>query len=367
MKGIIYENDGKDINIIHDNHPYFNSLPIEFQKNYNKILTIFIHHSFGYNFTKFHEKESLIEKIFEYEKLYGKLEKIIFIFNEIIIDPTEIYKLENEIFIKCYYSSYDMEKDTDGKKLFLPLSLLSQLNYALNSGYLEAKKFLLTMTSNYRDLIKPHKAVFLSNHITPIRIEIFNLLKTTNNLKNCAWSFQKRKQYYSGTDKYIDDFFEENQDLIPYSYDGFDDKLTTLKSTYFYQFESYFEISTESYFFRDVKNIQDVCPITEKIVKPILSFIPFILFGAPKTKHNLERIGMTFNCPLYGFYDNTNNKSIAHGIKHVTEMIQKDRKELHSIYFDYFDEFTKNNNLFITHFNNLLSFYKKNILENRLI
>jgi hypothetical protein len=59
--------------------------------------------------------------------------------------------------------------------------------------------------------------------------------------------------YYSDEKHDLDNFFEENKGLIPYSYDGFDDKKNVLKSTYFYQFESYFEISTDSYFFKDIK------------------------------------------------------------------------------------------------------------------
>jgi hypothetical protein len=160
---------------------------------------------------------------------------------------------------------------------------------------------------------------------------------------------------------------EENKGLIPYSYDGFDDKKNVLKSTYFYQFESYFEISTDSYFFKDIKNISDFSPITEKIVKHILSFIPFIMFGSPRLKYNLEQIGLSFNCPLYGFYDNTSEASIAEGLKHVEIMITKSKEDLHKIYFEYFNEFTKNNETFLKHFSDLRRAYKNNILNTTII
>ena len=365
MRGIIYTDDGKFIDIVDDENNY--SLPKDFLNLRNDILTIVFYNSFGYNFTEFYNKQGLIEKIFEYEKKYGAVKKIILIFNEVIVNPTQIYKLENEIFRKIYYSSYDMEPGKDGKKLFLPLSLLSQVDYALNSGYHEAQKFLLSMTSNYYDLIKPHKAVFLSNHVSPIRIDIFQILKNTDNLKNCAWAFQNKLVYYSDEKHDLDNFFEENKGLIPYSYDGFDDKKNVLKSTYFYQFESYFEISTDSYFFKDIKNISDFSPITEKIVKPILSFIPFIMFGSPRLKYNLEQIGLSFNCPLYGFYDNTSEASIAEGLKHVEIMITKSKEDLHKIYFEYFNEFTKNNETFLKHFSDLRRAYKNNILNTTII
>jgi len=365
MRGIIYTDDGNLIEIVDNENNY--SLPKEFINLRNDILTIVFYNSFGYNFTEFYKKENLIEKIYEYEKKFGIVTKIVLVFNEVIVDPTQIYKLENEIFRKFYYCNYDMEVPKDGKKLFLPLSLLSQLDFALNSGYLDAKKFLLTMTSNYHDLVKPHKAVFLSNHVSPIRIDIFNILKNTDNLKNCAWSFQKKLVYYSDEKHDLDLFFGENEGLIPFSYDGFDDKKNVLKSTYFYQFESYFEISTDSYFFKDIRNIRNFSPVTEKIVKPILSFIPFIMFGSPRLKHNLEQIGMTFNCPIYGFYDNSSQESIDQGLEHVKNMITKSKEELHKIYFEYFNEFTKNNESFLQYFSDLRKSYKNNILNVTII
>ena len=362
MRGIIYDKDGESIEIVENSETY--CLPPEIL-NKNDTLIVLLLGSFGFNFRKFFQKEKLISKIFEYEKKYGEVNKILFIFNEVIVDPDPIYKLENEIFKKCYYSSFDIEEGKDGKKIFMPLSLLSQLNYALDSGYLNARGFLSTMTHNYYNLIKPHKAVFLSNHVSPIRIEIFNILKNTDNLKNCAWSFQDRLVYYSGEDHDLDKFFKENSDIIPYSYDGFNDKSVSLKSTYFYQFESYFEICTESYFFKDIKGIEGCCPLTEKIVKPVLSFIPFIFFGSPRTKSNLERIGLEFKCPLYGFYDNTDKNSTMKGLEHLKSIITMDIKEIHQIYFDHFGEFTRNNDAFLNHFITLKKSY--NIFNSKII
>lgn len=354
MRGIVYYKNGESIEIVENEENY--ALPREILKKNDTLIILFLE-SFGFNFREFYQKEKLISKIFEYEKKYGKISKILFVFNEIIVNPEPIYKLENEIFKKCYYSSFDMEEGNDGKKIFMPLSLLSQLDYAIDSGYLSARSFLLTMTHNYYNLIKPHKAVFLSNHVSPIRIEIFNILKNTENLKNCAWSFQDRLVYYSGEDHDLNNFFEENKGIVPYSYDGFSDRSVPLKSTYFYQFESYFEISTESYFFKDIHGIENHCPLTEKIVKPVLSFIPFIFFGSPRTKFNLEKIGLEFKCPLYGFYDNTNKKSIGEGLEHLKSIITKDIKEIHKMYFDHFGEFSRNNDAFLNHFLSLKKSY----------
>jgi hypothetical protein len=69
MRGIIYTDDGKFIDIVDDENNY--SLPKDFLNLRNDILTIVFYNSFGYNFTEFYNKQGLIEKIFEYEKKYG--------------------------------------------------------------------------------------------------------------------------------------------------------------------------------------------------------------------------------------------------------------------------------------------------------
>ena len=77
MRGIIYTDDGKFIDIVDDENNY--SLPKDFLNLRNDILTIVFYNSFGYNFTEFYNKQGLIEKIFEYEKKYGVFDKIILI------------------------------------------------------------------------------------------------------------------------------------------------------------------------------------------------------------------------------------------------------------------------------------------------
>ena len=91
------------------------------------------------------------------------------------------------------------------------------------------------------------------------------------------------------------------------------------------------------------------------------------MFGSPRLKYNLEQIGLSFNCPLYGFYDNTSEASIAEGLKHVEIMITKSKEDLHKIYFEYFNEFTKNNETFLKHFSDLRRAYKNNILNTTII
>lgn len=348
MKGIFYENDGEKIELIDNGELYH--IPQDLAKAGDNLLLIRIHESFGYNFYEFYNKELLIEKIKEYDEKYGVTDTLFFIFNEIIVEPDEIEKLGKEVGKKCYYANYDMKDNKCPMRVFLPLSLYTQLNYLIQEDYLNAKKFLINMNRNYRELSKPYKLVFLSNHISPIRIDLFNILKCTDNLKNSVWSFNTRIQYYSGEKHNLNSFFKDNEGIIPFSYDAFNDKKHILKSTYFSQFLAYFEVITESYFFKDIRNFENTCPITEKIVKPIASFLPFIFFGSPNTKNGLLEIGMTFNCPLYGFYDTTNERSMNEGLGHFTKQALMTKEELHSIYYKYEVELYNNATKFFDYF-----------------
>jgi hypothetical protein len=135
--------------------------------------------------------------------------------------------------------------------------------------------------------------------------------------------------------------------------------LGDMTNTYFSQFLGYFEIITESYFFRDIKGIIDYCPITEKLVKPIASCLPFIVIGPPKLKQTLEGIGMTFNSKLYGFYDITNDVSVMAALGHVVEQSIKTKEELHKIYFENIEEYENNAIIFVDYFVK----HKKNIFN----
>lgn len=364
MRGIIYQNDGEIIKIVDDNDPYH--LPINLDKGGENLLLIRIVDSFGYNFKEFYKIDKLYEVIEEYDQKFGTTKIIHFIFNEIIIDTmVEFKKIEIKLDKKCYYSNYDLQPSDDERKIFLPLSLYSQVDFLMSEKYDKAVDFLKSMNRNYSDLKKPYKCVFLSNHISPIRIDIFNILKTTDNLKNSVWSFNTKVQYYSNEKHNISVFLKENENIIPFSHDGFSDKKNVLKNTYFSQFLTYFEVVTESYFFKDIRRIENHCPITEKLVKPMASFLPFIFFGSKNTKNRLMDMGMSFDCPLYGFYDNTDERSINEGMGHFTKQIIMSKNELHLIYFKYLNEFYNNSRIFFEYFDKLKLDIKEKIYETK--
>jgi hypothetical protein len=208
------------------------------------------------------------------------------------------------------------------------------------------------MNREYHDLIKPYKYSFYSNHVSPTRIDIFNILKVTDNLKNGMWSFNDSLVYYSGKKHNLDLFFKDNEGIIPFSFDRYSEKTINLKHTYLPQFLCYYEIVAESYFFRDIKSINNNCPITEKLIKPIVSLLPFIVFGPKNLKSTLESIGMKFTSPLYGFYDITDDNSCREGYGHITQQSIDKIENLHKIYFEYAYEYENNSKIFMQYFIN---------------
>jgi hypothetical protein len=351
MTGIKYDNDGENISIINDIEyqiPHQNDV---FRNIPNNTLLITTMNCFGYSFKEFKNIEKFCKVIDEYELKYNKIDNILIDFNETIVDESGITSFAGIVNKKCYYSNFDMMPLNSINKLYIPSSLYSQIDFLLAFDYLNAKYFLEKMNTLYREFRKPHKLVFYSSHISPIRIDIFNILKKTNNLKNNICSFDTIKEYYSDRKHNLDKFFKDNEGIIPFSYDRYN-RETTHFCFNISQFLAYFEIVTESYFFNDIENITNHCPVTEKILKPIVLFLPFIYFGSLNLKKCLEEIGMTFNSPLYGFYDTTNEKDTQKGLEYVKKYSEKTIDELHEIYYTYVQEYHNNATKFLDYFNN---------------
>jgi len=362
MKSILYKDDGNIIEILTPeiNSVYGYYLPTGFGfQSQNNTCIIFVVNSFGFEFEKIHNSKKLVDVVDKYIKTYGDFNKVLFILNEIIVnDETPFIKFGNKIGKECYYANFDMMGGKNKYKIFLPLSLYTQVDWLILNDYLNARTFLENMNREYHDLIKPYKYSFYSNHVSPTRIDIFNILKVTDNLKNGMWSFNDSLVYYSGKKHNLDLFFKDNEGIIPFSFDRYSEKTINLKHTYLPQFLCYYEIVAESYFFRDIKSINNHCPITEKLIKPIVSCLPFIVFGPKNLKSVFESIGMKFTSPLYGFYDITDDNSCREGYGHITQQCIEKIETLHSTYFKYLDEYENNSKILIQYFVN-----HKNIIK----
>lgn len=359
MRGILYKSDGNEIEILSDENNYGYYLPNGFGFQIkNKTCIIYAVDSFGLNFREINNENFLKNTIDLYIEKYGDIDNVLFILNEIIVnDESNFIKFSKKIGKDCFYANFDMMNVDKKYQLFLPLSLYSQIDWLLDRNYIPAIPFLKEMNRGYYDLIKPYKLSFYSNHVSPIRIDIFNILKWTDNLKNSMWSFNNSLVYYSGEKHNLDSFFRDNEGLIPYSFDRYSEKTINLKHTYLSQFLCYFEIVVESYFFKDIKNLNNHCPITEKLIKPIVSCLPFIVFGPKNLKKTFESIGMKFTSPLYGFYDICDVNSCEQGYGHVIQQSTDSIENLHKVYFKYINEYENNAEILINFFKN----HKKNI------
>ena len=188
-KVIIYDNNGEIIDF--QDVGSLESLPIELIND--DILIIKIRRSFHVNFYRFPNIEKLIEVIEE----YGDFNKVLLDFNEIVVDERGINELAEALNKKCFYINFDMMNNND-IKFTIPHSLYSHINYLINDDFLSARNYLDNSNRNYKIFLKPHKLVFFSNNINHVRVDIFNILKSTNNLTNNIWSFNSESiQYYS--------------------------------------------------------------------------------------------------------------------------------------------------------------------------
>lgn len=356
MKSILYKDNGGIIEVltpeINFKYGYYLPQNFGFHEEHNTCI-VFVVNSFGFEFEKIYNADRLKIAIDEYIELYGDFNKVLFILNEIIVnDEAEFINFSKQIGKKCYYANFDMLPSKKEHQIFLPLSLYTQVDWLLLKDYLNARTFLENMNKEYHDLIKPYKYSFYSNHVSPTRIDIFNILKATDNLKNGMWSFNDSLVYYSGEKHNLDSFFTDNVGLIPHSFDRYSEKTINLKHTYLPQFLCYYEIVAESYFFRHIKNLENSCPITEKLVKPIVSCLPFIVFGPKNLKCTFESIGMKFTSPLYGFYDITDDSSCREGYGHIVQQSIEKIETLHTTYFEYLQEYENNSRIYVQYFMN---------------
>ena len=343
---ILYSDNGKSIKLVEDENIHGFNAKVDFSNT----IIVKIVSSFVYNFYKFPNIADIKNVIDLHDHTYGKKNNVLFYFNEILVDEKGIKEVDDLLDKNVYYANFDIMPSPLGYNITYPQSLYITLDYLVNHDFLSAKKFLDSMNYEYFYLRKTYKGIFNSNSINPVRIDIFNTLKSTGSLKDFVWSFNKTIQYYSDKKHNLDDFFSENEGLIPHSYDEYFNNFGNLKAIPFHNYLSYFEVFTESYFLIDVKEPEHFCPVTEKMVKAIISGQPIISFGSPNLKKCLENIGLTFNSPLYGFFDITDDEDAVLGIEHIKNICLKTKDDIHKLYYDNVKEYVNNSNVFINFF-----------------
>ena len=347
LKGIVFENS-KKFEIVDDVSFYMNLIQFD---NINVDSLLFVN-LIRVNHTEFLGLSCVDEFIDAIKNIQKEkfISNIIYILNETCVkDTNQFDDIQTKTGIRYFICNYDL-KIGDENHIFYPASMCSQIEYLRDNQFESGKIFLQKMNQQFYNLQKPYICSFYSKHINPIRIDIFNILKKHDVLKQSTWSFHKLEEYYSRERHDLDKFYEENEGLIPYSFDYYSDDRSNLKHTYFSQWMCYFEILTESYFLKTLENKNDYCPMTEKLIKPIMSGLPFIIFAPIKLKSGLESIGMTFNSPLYGFYDISDDSQIELGLQHIEKQVSMPKSQLHEIYFDYINEYHHNLDCFYSFF-----------------
>jgi len=61
-------------------------------------------------------------------------------------------------------------------------------------------------------------------------------------------------------------------------------------------------------------------------------------------------MGMTFDSPLYGFYDISDDEQVKLGMGHIERQITMSKEELHETYFQYVNEYEQNLEIFMKFF-----------------
>ena len=274
LKGIIFESS-TEFKVVDDVNFYMNLINFD-NINLDSILFINLIKVYHTEFGKFPMIDKFIEEINNIKK-QRYIGTLIYVLNETCIsDVTDMNIISEKTVTSYFISNYDLFFNKDSH-IFYPASMCSQIEYLFDNDFENGKNFLMKMNQQFYNLQKPYKCAFYSKHINPIRIDIFNILKKHDALKESTWSFHKLEEYYSNERHDLESFYKDNEGLIPYSFDYYSDDRSNLKHTYFSQWMCYFEILTESYFLRSLKNIATILlsihsgRVTKKVQLPTTS------------------------------------------------------------------------------------------------
>lgn len=127
------------------------------------------------------------------------------------------------------------------------------------------------------------------------------------------------------------------------------------------QFESYFEIVTETYFLNE-----DTLNITEKTIKPILRFQMFIIVGSPHTLSTLRELGFQTFAPYIDETYDTITDPVQRFIcitKEIDRLCSLSIEELHDLYCSLWPRILHNYKRFTQDANEFLTCETDKLLE----
>jgi hypothetical protein len=221
---------------------------------------------------------------------------------------------------------------------FLYLSFNYNVEYALRNSRLKKRYHnfcqlnLYNIIRNNRDLLL--KSFHKSNQLRPYHYLCYNfnmkphrerVVKFLSFKNNGLLSSPNHNLFLDGH-KYLDEWTRKNKNFYYYANRNHFNK-------------TYFSIITESHFVdiffkNSTTNFSDTIDnlsFTEKTWKPITNFHPFFMVGGYKSLSKLKELGFeTFN---QYFDESYEELGLDYMLKVVNDLLKKDIKEIHNIYY----------------------------------
>jgi hypothetical protein len=301
-----------------------------------------------------------------------------FISSESYIDIEIVKTLENELSeFELKILTVNLLNNQFKSHIFFPLHAFQIKDAFSNNGLLEANKFIQFDVLKTKKRLK--KYLFLNHHIRTERFKLFESIYKNNNIKDGLVSFNwtlDHNRFEKGTYDISDNDMNYiiNSDaykLLPLELDGSNNSTPRFSNitphianpvyfqpqntniTHFHN--TYFEIITEGFSsktpvhtFADRTNILHY---SEKIYKPLFFMNPFCFWGPENTLEQFSKwFGFSFESKLYHCNNDYDLESFC---KKINELINLSYDDIHSIYYNSFDELLQNRNILLNYLNNI--------------
>lgn len=205
------------------------------------------------------------------------------------------------------------------------------------------------------------KFMFLNNHFSPIRFDILKLIYKNNKQSegNISFNLIDFNDVHFGIESEESFLKECNEHGIEYpiyydTYPGLSkigdeerqkkkilniNHIGTVPLNYRIYFECFFEIITETQHLLKMNGLY----LSEKIHKALKSGNPFVYYGKKEVKQQLEKMGFTFNSPIYFFGEG------EEFMNHLETILNNDMEWYNNVQRKYLKEYIHN----VTEYSNL--------------
>lgn len=301
-----------------------------------------------------------------------------FISVESYIDVDTYKKLESELDgLNVKILTANIVNNQFKSHIFFPLHAIQLLNSFSKDGFIDANRFIQFEVLRSKKRLK--KYLFLNHHMRTERFKIFESLYNKDNIKNGLVSFNwnLENERFNQTNFHITneeiEYIKNSPayNLLPLTLDGdvnaeysFAGNIKHIANPVYFQpqntnvthfHNTYFEIITEGYSSttpaHSYANSSNILHYSEKIYKPLFFMNPFSYWGPESTMEQFTKwFGFSFESPLY--YCNT-DYDLNSFCNKVNEFASLSYNDIHSIYYDSFEELKHNRNVLINYLNSI--------------